>query len=243
MPGLTTHEGVSPTFVAPAIYRQNTSPDYPQLGDLWQDTSVDPVVLKSYTLSGWVAIGTGAAGKDKLDGTPGIDGIDGEDALMIPGAPGPQGTPGATGATGPLVYLAPDEPEDVFPIPGAVGAQGSAGAAGSAGVAGATGVTLYLEPELPDDPMMIPGATGARGATGDTGPQGIAGLTIPPEEMYVEEVGMIPPGTPFPQVHLGAYAPGSFEIPTGFYIVMSQQLQLTSNQYTQLNGTAVLRIT
>ena len=67
MPGLTTHEGVSPTFVAPAIYRQNTSPDYPQLGDLWQDTSVDPVVLKSYTLSGWVAIGGGSTGKDGLN--------------------------------------------------------------------------------------------------------------------------------------------------------------------------------
>jgi len=53
MSGLTTHEGVSPTFVAPAIYRQVNEPESPNLGDLWEDMSVDPPTLKNYTASGW----------------------------------------------------------------------------------------------------------------------------------------------------------------------------------------------
>lgn len=41
---------------------------------------------------------------------------------------------------------------------------------------------------------------------------------------------------------IGSYAPGSFTIPTGKYVVMSKRLQLTGSQRVTLQGTARLRI-
>lgn len=57
MSGVTTHDGVSPTYVAPAIYRRAAQPDSTIIGDLWEDTSTDPPVLKHYTIGGWAAVG------------------------------------------------------------------------------------------------------------------------------------------------------------------------------------------
>lgn len=40
----------------------------------------------------------------------------------------------------------------------------------------------------------------------------------------------------------GRYAPGSFSVPTGGYMVMARNLTLTSTQQATLAGTATLRI-
>ena len=62
MAGHTTHDGVSPTYVAPAIYRQATVPESTILGDLWLDMSLVPAVLKQYTATGWEAVSGGGGG-------------------------------------------------------------------------------------------------------------------------------------------------------------------------------------
>ena len=65
--GLTPHEGVSPTFVAPAIYRQDTAPEGDfRVGDLWIDISTDPPVPKQWTLGGWASIASGGGGSMKV---------------------------------------------------------------------------------------------------------------------------------------------------------------------------------
>jgi hypothetical protein len=44
-------------------------------------------------------------------------------------------------------------------------------------------------------------------------------------------------------VKIQAYAPGSFTIPTGYFVVMSKQLKLTGSQRLTIQGTGRLRIT
>lgn len=67
MSGHTTHDGVSPTYVAPAIYRRDTMPDSTILGDLWLDMSLIPAVLKQYTATGWEAIGGGSGAVTEIE--------------------------------------------------------------------------------------------------------------------------------------------------------------------------------
>lgn len=57
-----------------------------------------------------------------------------------------------------------------------------------------------------------------------------------------QEPALPPPGIPVSDPFIGAYAPGSFKIPTGKYAVMSSMLQLTGSQQVELAGTATLRI-
>lgn len=45
-------DGVSATYVQPAIYRRSTTPDSGRVGDLWVDTSYSPPRLKECTSAG-----------------------------------------------------------------------------------------------------------------------------------------------------------------------------------------------
>ena len=44
-------------------------------------------------------------------------------------------------------------------------------------------------------------------------------------------------------LHVGAYAPGSFAIVDGQFVIMTERLVLTTNQRVTLAGTSRLRIT
>lgn len=87
------------------------------------------------------------------------DGGGGEGEMGPPGIKGNDGAIGPTGAQGPpfpaLIYLEPDLPEDVLPIPGPVGPTGATGATGAEGQR-AIGFVLTEEADVEELPQMPP---------------------------------------------------------------------------------------
>jgi hypothetical protein len=65
---VTTANGVSATLVQPAIYRGAVAPTSASVGDLWEDISTSPPVLKhcSVAPSTWVAVSTGGGGSGNV---------------------------------------------------------------------------------------------------------------------------------------------------------------------------------
>jgi hypothetical protein len=60
----TTADGVSSKLVQPAIYRGAVTPTSAAIGDLWEDISTDPPILKQCTAAPntFVAVSTGGSG-------------------------------------------------------------------------------------------------------------------------------------------------------------------------------------
>lgn len=170
-----------------------------------------------------------------------IDGTDGEDAEAIPGAQGVQGlqgiqgiqgNPGVTGLNGqnaPFILPEfPDEPEDPLLVQGPRGVTGNVGNTGATGATGATTVILAEEPDSPDEPLIIPG------------PRGVS-VPSSPSFMFGEfadevDIPFVPHSIPFPDPFIGRYAPGSFTIPAGQYVVMSNHLRLIGTQRAIILG-------
>lgn len=177
-----------------------------------------------------------------------MDGDDGVDGFPLPGAAGAQGIPGI-GITGPMgAVIMPDTPEDPeFPmmIPGARGTDGSNGTIGRDGA-----LIFISEPaEEPNEPMIVPGRDGVAGANGLPGAPGTSAATILPDAPDEPNEPMMIPGPTGPagggsssDPFEGSYAPGSFDVADGDYVVMGKQLILNGTETVTLNGNSVLVI-
>lgn len=130
---------------------------------------------------------------------------------------------GATGTGVGMVGIDGADGEPGMPITGAQGIQGVAGTA-MPGQDGTDG-----------DSQMIPGPQGATGVA-IVSPPGNDGQDASNDFV---QLGSDPIVDPF----IGSYAPGSFDIATGRYAVMSNLLQLTGTQTARVEGTGTLRIT
>lgn len=197
--------------------------------------------------------GVGAPGNPGVDGATGAAGPPGpglffiqdpiEPDFALPGPKGEQGAAGNTGATGsdgPMGgFFLLDVPEPDAPIPGARGADGAAGSAGAAGYTGPA-VFFALDPE--EGERGPPGPTGATGATGAAVDSAAGAFMLLGDMPDASDMIFMPVAARSDPV-IGAYAPGSFNVPNGFYCVMSKTLQLTGAEYVTLAGTAQLRIT
>lgn len=91
---------------------------------------------------------------------------------------------------------------------------------------------MGLELIIPGGTTGPPGPQGSQGPPGLDGQEGVEGLDGTPG----------PSGTGTDPLQ-GFYAPGSFDVPTGKYALMSRHLILTGTQRVTLHGTGTLRIT
>jgi hypothetical protein len=170
------------------IVYQSTQPGFPQVGDIWVNSSTDAVGL--YTGSGFNTVATiaptgpvGPTGPQGIEGPTGPQGIQGSGISILGSyatielleADNATGNPGDAYIVSPDVYIW-DEQNSAWVNSGPfVGPTGSTGPTGPA-VTGPTGAT---GPEGPTGPSGGPtGPTGVTGPTGDTGPTGPQGLSI-----------------------------------------------------------------
>jgi hypothetical protein len=168
------------------IVYQSTQPGFPQVGDIWVNSSTNAVGL--YTGSGFNTVATvaptgptGPTGPQGPTGPTGAQGIQGSGISILGSyatielleADNATGSPGDAYIVSPNVYIW-DEQNSAWVNSGPfVGPTGSTGPTGATGT-GATGPTGSTGPTGPSG-----GPTGATGATGVTGPTGAAGGTGP----------------------------------------------------------------
>jgi hypothetical protein len=104
-----------------------------------------------------------------------------------------------------------------------------------------------LDHEIPDPVVWTEaeqGDEGPPGAPGAPGAQGPMGPAVWLEAEPGEDSAMGAPGLlAIPDPMIQRYAPGSFGVPTGRFVVLSRHLRLLGADRVALAGTAVLRIT
>jgi len=143
----------------------------------------------------------------------------------LPGDRGAQGIPGVgiPGRDGSTIFLLPDDPDEVYlipGIPGAIGLPGRDGAAGAViiiepdppeeliqipgspglqGVQGLPAVTIFVDPDSPEEPSVIVGPPGPQGIQGIQGPAGSGSgsgsgrLLFEPSDEPDEQILVAPP--------------------------------------------------
>jgi hypothetical protein len=140
-----------------------------------------------------------------------------------------------SGGQAPATFLVGDEGVDGEPGP--PGPPGS-GATGATGAQGPLGPAIFLLDEAYDGEVGPPGVAGPTGAQGPVGP-----AVFLLDEAYDGEIGPPGPAVPAQDPLTQSYSPGSFQVRTERYAVMSRHLKLTGTQRVTLSGTATLRIT
>ena len=173
------------------IIYQATQPGFPQVGDIWINSSSEDVGV--YTGSGFNTIATiaptgptGPSGPSGPTGPSGATGPAGSGvsvlgsyaSLLLLEADNPTGSIGDAYVVGADLYVWSDLNTEWFNAGTFVGEQGPTGPTGAQStVAGPTGPTGATGPSGgPTGPI---GDTGPTGATGATGPQGLIGGTGP----------------------------------------------------------------
>jgi hypothetical protein len=175
------------------IVYQSTQPGFPQVGDIWVNSSNNAVGL--YTGSGFNTVATiaptGPTGPQGVAGPSGPTGPTGPQGsgvsvlgsyatLELLQADNPTGTAGQGYIVSPNLYIWDAQNSawiNAGPFVGPIGPTGATGP-GVTGPTGATGVTGPTGPS--GGPTGPTGATGAASTvTGPTGPQGNAGATGP----------------------------------------------------------------
>jgi len=175
------------------IVYQSTQPGFPQVGDIWVNSSNNAVGL--YTGSGFNTVATiaptGPTGPQGPIGPLGVTGPTGPQGsgvsilgsyatLQLLQADNPTGTAGQGYIVSPNLYIWDAQNSawiNAGPFVGPIGPTGATGP-GVTGPTGATGVTGPTGPS--GGPTGPTGATGAASTvTGPTGPQGNAGATGP----------------------------------------------------------------
>jgi len=170
------------------IVYQSTQPGFPQVGDIWVNSSTNAVGL--YTGSGFSTVATiaptgptGPVGPQGNAGPTGASGPQGSGisilgsyaTLQLLQADNPTGTAGQGYIVSPNLYVWDAQNSawiNAGPFVGPTGPTGATGV-GSTGPTGPTGVSG------PTGPSGGPtGPTGPTGAAGPTGPTGIAGLSV-----------------------------------------------------------------
>ena len=170
--------------------------------------------------------------------------------MVIPGRPGTKGNTGAAGRNAPFVL--PLDGRDADPPMVIPGRDGKAGGAGIAGVAGkAAQVIPAFDGRDGESPMVIPGRDGKAGIAGGAGAAGKSPPVIPPLDPREPDLPMVIPGRDGKAGAAGgggtdpvqqSFAPGSFLVPTGKFVIMSRRLALTGAQRLTLQGNATLSI-
>jgi hypothetical protein len=175
------------------IVYQSTQPGFPQVGDIWVNSSTNAVGL--YTGSGFSTVATiaptgptGPSGPSGPTGPTGVTGPAGSGISILGSyatielleADNATGNPGDAYIVSPDLYIWDDQNSawvDSGPFVGPIGPTGATGPS----VTGPTGGTGPTGPTGPSGgPTGPTGATGAASTvTGPTGPQGNAGATGP----------------------------------------------------------------
>jgi hypothetical protein len=173
------------------IVYQSTQPGFPQVGDIWVNSSSNAVGV--YTGSGFNTVATiaptGPTGPQGVTGPSGPTGPTGAEGsgISILGsyatielleADNATGNPGDAYIVSPNIYIWDDQNGawvNSGPFVGPTGPLGPTGATGAASTV--TGPTGPTGPE--GGPTGPTGATGVKGDTGDTGPTGATGSTGP----------------------------------------------------------------
>jgi len=211
----------------------------------------------------------GPAGKQGKDGktTPPVIWFETAPPLEPAMIPGNKGAPGVAGAAGPpstgtgghegVLAFGQTIPEPAFGmgIPGAFGPQGDGffwqGEWDPASLYFGNDVVryhgdLYLDFKIPIAPGTLPTDPTSNWVLflqrGTPGFPGVPTEAAPPREPMMIPGARGPAGAAA-DPYQGSYAPGSFVVPTGKYVVMSRRLTLTGAQRATLQGTAALRIT
>jgi len=174
------------------IVYQSTQPGFPQVGDIWVNSSTNAVGL--YTGSGFNTVATtaptgptGPAGVQGPTGPTGTTGPQGSGVsvlgayatLQLLQIDSPIGNVGDAYLIGYNLYIWNDTNQVWTNAGPFVGPTGPIGATGPTGI-GSTGPTGPLGPTGPSGgPTGPTGATGSTGVTGPTGPSGTSGATGP----------------------------------------------------------------
>jgi collagen type VII alpha len=138
------------------------------------------------------------------------------------GNTGPQGTQGSPGPTGSVGSTGPQGPQGNTGVAGPQGTQGSPGPTGSVGTTGPTGPQGPIGNTGPQGTQGSPGPTGSVGSTGPTGPAGI--------NAYSSNYG-------YTQPSVGAVV--SVQIPSGYWIMVGQEIYIASGGYYQVATASV----
>jgi len=174
------------------IVYQSTQPGFPQVGDIWVNSSTNAVGL--YTGSGFNTVATtaptgptGPAGVQGPTGPTGTTGPQGSGVSVLGSyatlgllqIDSPTGNVGDAYLIGYNLYIWNDTNQVWTNAGPFVGPTGPIGATGPTGI-GSTGPTGPLGPTGPSGgPTGPTGATGSTGVTGPTGPSGTSGATGP----------------------------------------------------------------
>jgi hypothetical protein len=174
------------------IIYQSTQPGFPQVGDIWVNSSTNAVGL--YTGSGFNTVATvaptgpaGPTGPIGVQGSTGPTGPQGSGISILGSyatielleADNATGNPGDAYIVSPDLYIWDNQNSSWVDSGPFVGPTGSTGPTGP-GVTGPTGPTGSLGPTGPSGgPTGPTGATGPNGGTGPTGPTGSQGVTGP----------------------------------------------------------------
>jgi hypothetical protein len=230
------------------IVYQSTQPGFPQVGDIWVNSSTNAVGL--YTGSGFNTVATvaptgptGPTGGAGPTGPTGVTGPAGSGISILGSyatielleADNATGNPGDAYIVSPNVYIWDDQNSAWVNSGPFVGPTGSTGPTGP-GVTGPTGPTGGTGPTGPSGgPTGPTGATGSAGATGPTGASG-ASVTGPtgatgPASTVTGPTGPTGPGVTGPTGSTG---------PTGAQGVWdtSQTIDVKSDNYTLVLGDA-----
>lgn len=156
MSGVTTHDGVSPTYVAPAIYRRAAQPDSTIIGDLWEDISTNPPVFKHYTLTGWAAAGGAAAAWGSITGTLSAQ-TDLQNALNLKA---PLASPTFTGTVGGITAA-------MVGAPAGSGTSSGSNTGDQTSIVGITGTLAQFNTACTDADFATGGGTATGSNTGD----------------------------------------------------------------------------
>ena len=171
------------------IVYQSTQPGFPQVGDIWVNSSTSAVSL--YTGSGFNTVATvaptGPTGPTGPQGPLGVSGPTGPQGsgvsvlgsyatIELLQADTPTGSIGDAYIVGSNLYVWSDLNSEWYNAGAFIGATGPTGATGATGANGAD--SNVVGPTGPTGPSGGPtGPTGATGAAGGTGPAGATGPT------------------------------------------------------------------
>jgi collagen type VII alpha len=184
---VTVSDGVSATLVQPAIYRGTVTPTSGAIGDLWEDTSTGPPVLKQCTSISpltWDPISAGGAGtitvqEEGVTQSATVTTLNFTGAGVTASGGGAIATidvPASGSTVNTVNYILAgtgEDGDDGRPgIQGQTGATGNTGASGADGLQGLRGLDGA---DGEDGPMGPPGIAGSAGATGPAGADGVQG--------------------------------------------------------------------
>lgn len=231
------------------IVYQSTQPGFPQVGDIWINSTSDAVGV--YTGSGFNTVATiaptgptGPAGPIGNAGPTGPTGSTGSGVsvlgsyatLLLLQTDTPVGNIGDAYIVGSDLYVWSDLNQEWYnagPFVGPTGATGATGANGPQGITGPTGDTGPTGPS--GGPTGPTGPTGATGATGATGPTG-ASITGPAGPTGAASTVTGPTGATGPSV-TGPTGPTGATGAAGTWNT-AQTIDVKSDTYTLVLGDA-----